>query len=62
MAQEILQMNEVELREKAEGLRKRIAELRFDKATGRLLDASAPRKTKKELARILTRQRQVSSF
>lgn len=61
MASEILKMNAVELRQKTIELKKRLAELRFDKATGRLIDTSAPRKLRRELARVLTRESQISA-
>ena len=60
MAYEILKLNAVELRHKALELKKRLAESRFDKATGKLIDTSAPRKMRRELARILTRESQLS--
>lgn len=61
MANEILKLNVVELREKAVELKKKIAIMRFDKATGKVIDTSTPRKTKRELARVLTRERQLQS-
>jgi ribosomal protein L29 len=61
VAQEILQMNAVELRQKATELKKRLAETRFDKATGKLIDTTAPKKMRRDLARVLTRERQISS-
>jgi ribosomal protein L29 len=53
---DILNMNLVELRTKAVELKKRLAELRFEKATGKLIDTSVPAKTKKDLARVLMRE------
>ena len=61
MAYDIQKMNLVELRGKAVDLKKRLAELRFEKATGKLIDTSVPMKTKRELARILTRENQVKA-
>lgn len=61
MAQDILKMNVVELRQKAVDLKRKLAETRFDKATGKLIDTSAPKKMRRQLARILTRERQISS-
>jgi ribosomal protein L29 len=61
MANDIVKMNVVELREKAVELKKKIAHMRFDKATGKLIDTSSPRKVKRELARILTRESQLES-
>ncbi|HXW60265.1 MAG TPA: 50S ribosomal protein L29 [Myxococcota bacterium] len=58
---DILNLNMVELRQRTIELKKRLVEMRFDKATGRLLDSSLPAKVKKELARILTRQSQLSA-
>lgn len=59
MENDILKMNLVELRGKAVELKKRLAELRFDKATGKIIDTTMPHKTKKELARVLTRESQI---
>lgn|GEM_PF-4009249 len=61
MADEILKLNAVELRQKAVDLKKRLAESRFNKATGKLLDTSAPKKMRRELARILTRESQLKA-
>lgn len=55
MDNDILKMNVMELRQRTLELKKRLAEMRFDKATGRLLDSSLPGKVKKDLARVLTR-------
>lgn len=59
MSEEILKLNVVELRQKALELKKRLAESRFDKATGKLIDTAAPRKMRRELARLLTRETQL---
>lgn len=59
MSEEILKMNVVELRQKALELKKRLAESRFDKATGKLIDTAQPKKMRRELARILTRETQL---
>lgn len=59
MENDILKMNLVELRGKAVELKKRLAELRFEKATGKIIDTTVPYKTKKELARVLTRESQI---
>jgi ribosomal protein L29 len=61
MANDIVKMNVVELREKAVELKKKIAHMRFDKATGKIIDTSSPRKVRRELARILTRESQLES-
>jgi large subunit ribosomal protein L29 len=61
MASEIVNMNAVELRQKALELKKRLAETRFDKATGRLIDTARPMKLRRELARVLTRESQLSA-
>lgn len=61
MASEILKMNAVELRQKAAELKKRLAETRFDKATGKLVDTTVPRKMRRELARVLTRESQLKA-
>lgn len=59
MVNDISKMNLIELRGRAVELKKRLAELRFEKATGKLIDTSVPSKTKRELARVLTRERHV---
>ncbi len=61
MANDIVKMSVVELREKAVELKKKIAHMRFDKATGKIIDTSSPRKVRRELARILTRESQLES-
>lgn len=61
MVGDISKLNALELRQKALELKKRLAEFRFDKATGKLLDTAAPKKTRRELARILTRESQVTA-
>ncbi len=61
MSSEILKMNAVELRQKALEIKKRLAEMRFDKATGKLIDTSAPKKLRRDLARVLTRESQISA-
>lgn len=58
---EFLNLNAMELRQKTLEFKKRLVELRFDKATGKLIDSSLPNKMKKELARVLTRQSQLSA-
>jgi ribosomal protein L29 len=59
MEENILKMNVIELRSRAIELKKRLAELRFEKATGKLFNTSMPSKTKRELARVLTRESQI---
>jgi ribosomal protein L29 len=61
MASEILKMNAVELRQRAIELKKQLAEARFNKATGKLIDTSAPRKMRRDLARVLTREAQIGA-
>lgn len=61
MAYDIMKMNVVELRQKALELKRRQAEMRFEKATGKMIDTSAPRKLRRELARILTRETQIAN-
>ena len=56
---EILSMNAVELRDKSIELKRRLAELKFDKATGKLIDTASPAKLRRELARVLTRSSQL---
>ncbi|MCA9507485.1 MAG: 50S ribosomal protein L29 [Myxococcales bacterium] len=60
MANDIAKMGIVELRNTAVELKKKLAQMRFDKATGKLLDSSAPCKTKRELARVLTKESQLT--
>ena len=43
-----------ELRQEEQQIRKQLLEARFDRAVGRLLDLSAPRRLRKQLARVLT--------
>lgn len=62
VATEILNLNAVELKQKTAELKKRLAEARFDKATGKLIDTSAPKKMRRELARILTRESQLKAL
>lgn len=54
-------LNLAELRTQATELRRKIAELRFDKASGKLLDTSLPQKRRKELARVLTQQQKIEA-
>lgn len=61
MAYDILKLNTVELRQKALELKKRLAELRFEKATGKLIDTGMPGKTRRELARVLTRETEIGN-
>ena len=59
MSSEIVKMNAVELRQKAIEIKKRLAETRFDKACGKLIDTASPKKMRRELARVLTRESQL---
>ena len=61
MVSELLNLNALELRQKAADLKRRLAESRFDRATGKLVDTSAPRKMRRELARVLTRESQLKT-
>ena len=61
MENEILNLNAVELRERVLELKKRLVEMRFDKATGKLIDTAMPAKMKRELARVLTRLSQIAA-
>lgn len=54
-------LNIAELRTQATELRRKIAELRFDKASGKLIDTSLPKKQRKELARVLTQQQKIEA-
>ena len=49
----------IELKKDAEGLREEIAKLRFDLSLNKLKDTSRLKKKRKDLARLLTRIRQV---
>ena len=51
---ELLKLNKIELEKKALECKRKIVEMRFDIASGKLNDTSAPKKIRKELARILT--------
>jgi ribosomal protein L29 len=57
---EIMNLNTVELRQKAVELKKKLAETRFEKATGKLIDTTVPKKLRRELARVLTRESQIA--
>ncbi len=61
MASELIKLNALELRQKAADLKKRMAEARFDKATGKLVDTSSAKKMRRELARVLTRESQLKT-
>lgn len=52
---EISKLNLIELQDRGLQLKSKIALMRFDKASGKLLDTKAMSKAKKELARLLTR-------
>ncbi len=52
---EIAGLNQSELNERRETLRKELVLDRFDKASGKLLNTAAPRLKRKELAQVLTR-------
>lgn len=54
-------LNLVELKQQVVDLKKKLAEMRFDKATGKLIDSSSIGKAKKDLARVLTKINQVAS-
>lgn len=60
MSEDILQFNASELKQKILELKKRISEMRFEKTAGKLIDTSAPAKSRKQLARFLTRLNQVT--
>ena len=57
---DIAKMNAIELARAAVDLKKGMAQMRFDKATGRLMDTSAPKKQRRKLAQILTRAAEVA--
>ena len=59
MEVEISKLNAIELKQKTADLRRALFGARFDKATGKLIDTAKPRKLRRELARVLTRERQI---
>ena len=59
MTDDIIKLNAIELREKVLELKKRLSEMRFEKTAGKLFDTSAPRKLRRQLARVLTRLNKV---
>lgn len=61
MSNDLLKLNAVELKYKAKEYKKTLAGMRFDKATGKLIDTSAPKKLRRELARVLTRLTQLKA-
>lgn len=61
MAKDLEKMNVIELRQEALELKKRLAHMRFEKATGKLIDTSAPSKIKRQLARVLTKETQLAA-
>ena len=50
-----------QLREREELLRKELLMLRFDKASGRVLDTTAPRRKRIEIAQLMTRRTELES-
>jgi len=54
MSKELLKLNALQLQQKAGELKKKLTQIRFDKATGKIIDTAYPSKTKKEIARVLT--------
>jgi ribosomal protein L29 len=55
-------LNMTELRNSVVELRRKLAEIRFDKASGKLVDTSVPRKKRKELARVLTQKQKLEAL
>lgn len=53
-AAELRKLSLDQLRQQEQQLRKQLLETRFDKAVGRLLDLSSPKRLRKQLARVLT--------
>jgi large subunit ribosomal protein L29 len=51
---EVRNLSKEELLNKCESLKEELMRLRFNKKTGQLTDTSAIRKTKRDIARILT--------
>ena len=57
---DISKMNAIELSRVAVELKKGFAQMRFDKATGKLMDTSAPKKQRRKLAQVLTKISEVA--
>ncbi|MEM7402628.1 MAG: 50S ribosomal protein L29 [Myxococcota bacterium] len=51
---ELTALSPDQLQQEQQQIRKQLLEARFDRAVGRLLDLSAPRRLRKQLARVLT--------
>lgn len=56
---EIAGLGQAQLKEHHDGLRKELLMMRFDKASGKLLDTTAPRRKRKELAQVMTRMTEI---
>jgi len=56
---EIAGLSQAQLMEQQVALQKELVLLRFDKASGKVLDTSMPRKKRKELAQVLTRMTEI---
>ena len=58
---DLAKMGVTELREEELRLRKQAMTYRFEHALGKLLNTAAPKKVRKDLARVLTRQSQLAA-
>lgn len=56
---DIADLSQTQLREHEIALRRELAMLVFEKASGKVLDTAAPKKKRVELARVLTRMTQL---
>ena len=56
---EISGLGQAQLKEHHDALRKELLMMRFDKASGKLLDTTSPRRKRKELAQVMTRMTEI---
>lgn len=58
---DITGLTQAQLNEKKDALRKELLMMRFDKASGKVLDTTAPRKMRREIAQVMTRLTELES-
>ena len=56
---EITGLSQAKLKEHHDALRTELLMLRFDKASGKVLDSSTPKKKRRELAQVMTRMTEI---
>lgn len=56
---ELSKLDMAALKEREQGLRKEMMDMRFEAAVGKLLNTAAPKQRRVDLARVLTRQKQL---